>query len=143
MSCFRDLRFLIESLTKSYMADLKYENENFFEVKLKRLEGETKKKDDKIVAKREHDFIEEFDKTIGLSGESVKLWGKLSQEAHTRKYMKRVIDHVIDKGAPPGFALAIPINYTEDDSEILENLYKFVCEYRRILSSILRNYKVF
>jgi hypothetical protein len=134
--CFRDLRFMIESLAKCYLADLKYPHQTFFETKLKLLEAETKRKDDRrIVTKREHDFIEEFDKTIGLKGASVKLWGRLSQEAHIKRYTERVVGHVIRKNIPPGFALVIPMNYTEDELEILENLYAFMCKYRKILSS--------
>ncbi len=58
--CFMELRVMLESLVKCYLADLKYPDESSFQKKLELLEKETKMKNGTKISKREHDFIEEF-----------------------------------------------------------------------------------
>lgn len=140
-NCFRELRFLIESLAKSYLADLKYPSESFFEAKLESLRRESKKRNDEDVPKREHDFIEEFDRELGFDRKSVKVWGKLSAEVHTTKYVKRFMDHIVGKSDMPSYAFAIPMSYTAGDLQDLQELHDFICDYRQILKATIEGYK--
>lgn len=140
-SCFRGLRFMVESLAKFYLADIKYPHQSFFETKLELLGKECKSRNNINVPKREHDFIEEFDRRVGLNGKSVKLWGQLSQEVHTKKHVKRVVDHIIEKAGLPAYALAIPMGYTKGDLEGIQELHNFICGYRKILDVTMKHYQ--
>lgn len=100
-TCFRDIRFLIESLAKCYLADLKYSDQSIYQVKLELLRKERKKRNNRLVRKREHDFIGEFDSELHLNRKCVKLWGRLSAEVHTWRYVERIVDHVIEKSDIP------------------------------------------
>lgn len=75
-ACFMELRLMLESLIKCYLADLKYPEQSFFQRKLELLEKETKDKNGEEVPKREHDFIKEFDEIINLDRESVRGEGR-------------------------------------------------------------------
>jgi len=137
-SCFRDLRFLTELLAKCYLADLKYPDEIFFESKLNLLEQEKNEKGEK---KREHEYIKEFEDKVGLKEkECLKLWGKLSEEFHARKYVKRFVDSIIEKGIPPSYSIILPMNYLEHDIASLKRLYSYIREYRKILRKTMTNY---
>lgn len=140
-SCFRELRFMIESLAKCYLADLKYPHQSFFQAKLELLQKE--RRNEKDTRKREHDFMEEFDRKLGLNRKSVKLWGRLSQEVHTKRYVERVVDHVIEKSDIPAYVLVIPMSYTKGDLEDLQDLYNCICDYRKTLNTTMERYKSF
>ena len=133
-SCFRDLRFLTELLAKCYLADLKYPNETFFERKMDLLEQE---KNEKGKKKREHEYIEEFERKVGFKNkECLKLWGKLSDESHVKKF----VDSIIKKESPPSYSIILPMNYLEHDIDFLKQLCNYIREYRKILRKTMTNY---
>ena len=137
-SCFRDLRFLTELLAKCYLADLKYPNEKFFESKLNLLEQEKNEKGEK---KREYEYIKEFEHKVGFKkNKCLKLWGKLSEEFHARKYVKRFVNSIIEEGIPPSYSIILPMNYLEHDIASLKRLYSYIREYRKILRKTMTNY---
>jgi len=137
-SCLRDLRFLTELLAKCYLADLKYPNETFFERKMDLLEQENNEKGEK---KREHEYIEEFECEVGFkNNECLKLWGKLSEEFHSRKYVKRFVNSIVEKGFPPSYSIILPMNYLEHDIVFLKQLCNYIREYRKILRKTMTNY---
>jgi len=136
--CFRDLRFLTELLAKCYLADLKYSNETFFERKMDLLEQERNEKGEK---KREHEYIKEFERALGFKNkECLKLWGKLSEEFHARKYVKRVVNSIVEKGFPPSYSIILPMKYLEHDIMFLKQLHNYIREYRKILRKTMTNY---
>jgi|Deesub1362B_J571_1020462.scaffolds.fasta_scaffold00212_30 hypothetical protein len=134
-ACFMELRLMLESLVKCYLADVKYP-EKSFRRKLELLEKETKERDGKKTPKREHDFMEEFDNMVNLDRGAVKLWGKLSKDwVHTRGIIDRVVSQIIEKSIPPSWALIIPFNYTEADLDDIRELGKRVSQFREILKA--------
>ncbi|MBS7635799.1 hypothetical protein KEJ37_00395 [Candidatus Bathyarchaeota archaeon] len=129
----RDLRFLIESLAKSYWADIKHAGKHLFE-KWKIID-ESKMRD--------HEFVKELDRELGMK-RATKLWGKLSEEIHFKGYIKRVEKSFSTIGMPPSWALTIPCEYWEGDmDEIFETFkgyHEFVCEFREIFQIIWKKY---
>ena len=136
--CFMQLRLMLESLAKCYLADLKYPDQRFFQEKLDLLEKETKKKNGEVVSKREHDFIEEFDREFGSNKKSLELWGKLSQDwIHTKGVVNRIVDRITEKSAAPSWAFIIPIKYAETDLDTIEELGKGISQFRSLLKDAI------
>ena len=141
-ACFMELRLMLESLIKCYLADLKYPEQSFFQRKLELLEKETKDKKGGKVPKREHDFIKEFDEIINSDVRSVKLWGKLSKDwVHTKGIVDRIVSQIGEKSGTPSWALVIPMNYAEDDLDTIKELGKRIPQFRKLLKDTIENYK--
>jgi len=135
--CFMQLRLMLESLAKCYLADLKYPDQSFFQEKLELLEIETKMKNGKVVSKREHDFIEEFDRVLGSNRKSLKLWGKLSQDwIHTKGVVNRIVDRITEKSDVPSWAFIIS-KYRENDLDTIEELGKGISQFRSLLKDAI------
>lgn len=133
--CFMGLRLMLESLVKCYLADLRYPDQNLFQKKLELLENETKCKDGMKISKREHDFMEEFDKELGLNKSSIKLWGKLSQDwVHTKGIVKRIIN---EKSDAPSWAFMIPVKYINNDLSVIDELGNRISQFRSLLKATI------
>ncbi len=140
--CFMELRLMLESIVKCYLADIKHRDSTFFQEKLELLEKETKSKNGKIISKKEHDFMEEFDKELGFNGCSIKLWGKLSKDwIHTKGVIDNVLYQVAEKSNVPPYALVIPCNFNKADLEDIDELYKRISQFRDLLKITMKNYK--
>lgn len=106
------------------------------------LEKETKTKNGTKISKREHDFIEEFDRELGLNKRSIKLWGKLSQDwVHTKGVVNRIVKEITEKSAAPSWTFIIPIKYIETDMDAIEELGKHISQFRNLLKVTIENYK--
>ena len=140
--CFMELRLMLESLTKCYLAELKYPDRTFFQEKLELLEKETKSKNGKTISKREYDFMKEFDKELGFNECSIKLWGKLSKDwIHTNGVMDKVVYQMAEKSNVPPWGLVIPCNFVKADLEDIEELYKRISQFRNLLKITMKNFK--
>ncbi|MCX9026474.1 MAG: hypothetical protein OIN85_10325 [Candidatus Methanoperedens sp.] len=140
--CFMELRLMLESLAKCYLADLKYPDSTFFQEKLELLEKETKSKNGKTISKREYDFMNEFDKELGFNECSIKLWGKLSKDwVHTKGIMDKVVYQIAEKSNVPPWGLVIPCNFLKADLEDIEELHKRISQFRNLLKITMKNYK--
>lgn len=140
--CFMGLRFMLESLVKCYLADLKYPDQSFFQEKLKLLEKETKSKNDVNVSKREYDFMEELDRELGLNKKSIALWGKLSKDwIHTKGIVNRIVNEIAEKQDIPAWALVIPMNFNKSDLDSINELYKSISQFRFLLNFTLEKYQ--
>ncbi|MHA1506787.1 MAG: hypothetical protein ACTSR0_06390 [Candidatus Asgardarchaeia archaeon] len=145
-TCFRELRFAVESLAKCYLADAKYPDKSFYEEKLEALSKEEKvikgkcKKKVKV-KKREHDLIEEFDREMCFEGKtSRRLWGKLSEEIHTTGYVKRVVDTIINEMALPSYALGT-VEYDKSDLKNIKDFYDYLYDFRGIVKKTMGKYR--
>lgn len=137
--CFMELRLMLESLVKCYLADLKYPDSTFFQEKLELLEKDMKSKNDKT---KESDFMKEFDKELGFNECSIKLWGKLSKDwIHTKGVMDKVVYQVAEKSNVPPWGLVIPCNFVKADLEDIEELYKRISQFRNLLKIAMKNQK--
>jgi hypothetical protein len=134
-ACFTQLRTALESLAKSWLADAKYPEMDFFRDKLFELE-EAARQNSLSITK----LMEEFDIRLGFDKRSVALWGKLSQDwVHPRGIMERTLAQINQKSDLPPWALVIPMNYTVNDLESLQELQKRVGDFRAILVAALQN----
>lgn len=141
--CFMELRAMLESLVKCYLADLRYPDSPFFQEKLKLLEKEPKS-NDKTKRKSDSDFMKEFDKELGFNEGAIKLWGKLSEDwIHTKGVMDKVVYQVAEKSNVPPWALVIPCNFVEADFKDIEELHKRISQFRNLLKITMKikNYK--
>jgi len=125
-ACFMELRLMLESLAKCYLADLRYPDESFFQTKFELLQDENLS-----TAK----LLRELGTELGSEDDFVALWGKLSQDwIHTKGIMDRVTDQIIEKSDIPPWALAIPMNYTASDLDAIDELRKRISQFRRLLT---------
>jgi len=125
-ACFMELRLMLESLAKCYLADLRYPDESFFQTKFELLQDENLS-----TAK----LLIELGTELGSEDDFVALWGKLSQDwIHTKGIMDRVTDQIIEKSDIPPWALAIPMNYTASDLDAIDELRKRISQFRRLLT---------
>ena len=128
-ACFMELRFMLESLAKCYLADSKYPEEESFQRKLERLEQEMKG--------RMAEMMKELDEKLGVTNGFVVLWGKLSQDwvhMKAKGFIDKLVSYVAEKSDMPPWALVIPNEYTENDLNILEELRNRVSQFRRLLT---------
>lgn len=134
-ACYRELRFILEMLAKCYLADRHYSEQSSFEERLRLLQRE--QKPDGTSRKREHEFLEEFDRQVGQEGGARKLWGKLSEEIHAKGYTERIVRNIVEGDHFPGYALIIPNDYAEEDRGDLNELHEYIREVRGLVKSAM------
>lgn len=127
-ACYHELRLILESLAKCYLADCHYSGQSSFVERLELLQGDNK---------REHEFLEEFGDRIGRKDSTRKLWGKLSQQVHTHGYIDRIVRNIVESDHFPGYALAIPTDYAAEDRDDLNELHKYIREVRSLVKSAM------
>jgi hypothetical protein len=136
-ACFMELRFMLESLMKCYLADLKHPEEAFFQTRLELLEQDMKQM--KLSISR---AMEELGEELGVANSFVALWGKLSQDwIHMKGFTDKLVSYVTEKSDMPPWALAIPMNYTEKDLGILEELRDRISQFRSLLKTTMEKYR--
>lgn len=128
------MRFILESLAKCYLADLRYPQETFFARRLEALHRE--KGADGRGTKREYEFLREFRGVLG-GGKALELWSSLSKEGHAYGYMERVVSNIADRGNVPTYALVIPMNYTAGDRGDLNELYEHTQGIRGLVRNVM------
>jgi hypothetical protein len=128
-ACFMELRLMLDSLAKCYMAEKYTDEKTFFEVRITILEDFLKKQ--KISTSK---VMRDFGRDVGLKSKPQKLWCKISESwAHTRGFVKSIVDYLIIKEEMPPYAIMIPSSYSENDLACLEQLGNHVSEFREIL----------
>jgi hypothetical protein len=122
-ACFFELRMILESMSKCYWADLQYKESEHFMDKLQLLE--------KRINKRETSTAKLL-KTMGH--EYSALWGKLSEDwMHSEDYFRRILEYTTERNCVPGYALGSPMDYGEDDIDLINELCASVSKYRTLL----------
>ena len=135
-TCFYELRVILESVVKCYIAELHPEEDLFFEDKLLSLEEVLEKRG--ISTSK---LLGEFGKMIELGDEPLKLWGKISRNwIHTIGIVSNIVRQVIEKSEPPTYALALPMYYGEADLSTIEELGKQISNFRKILKITMDKY---
>jgi hypothetical protein len=130
--CFMELRLMLETLVKCYIADLKYPDSTFFQEKLELLGKK----------KTISDFMNEFDKEIGFNVCSIKLWRILSNNwIHTKGVVDKVVYQMAEMSNVPPWGLVIPCDFVKADLEDIEELQKRISQFRDLLKITMKNYK--
>ena len=125
--CFMQLRLLLESLTKSRLADQRNPGPSFFPEKLESIESETW---------NISNLMREMDHLMDTRERFLTLWRNLSNEwAHTRGLTDRIVTRV-QKGSVPPWALVVPSIYAKDDLEDLAELHTRISELRALLKAV-------
>ncbi len=131
--CFMELRLMLESLVKCYLADLKYPDRTFFQERLKLLEAENSSTSK---------LMEELERKLGLENDFVALWGKLSQYwVHTKGIMDRVVAQVVEKSDVPSWGLVLPMYYAESDLDTIDELRNRISKFRSLLTAVMEKYQ--
>lgn len=129
--CFMELRLMLESLVKCYLADLDYPYQTFFQEKLDLLEKEKK---------REFKLMEELGERLELN--FVALWGELSQRwCHTKGIVDRVVAQMAEKSGAPSWALVIPMHYAKSDLDTIDELRSCISKFRSLLAAAMEKYQ--
>jgi hypothetical protein len=116
--CFMELRLMLESLVKCYLADSKYPDSGFFQERLNFLEQELKTK--KWSTSK---LMKEFEGKLATSDDFAALWHKLSQDwVHTEGLVNRLVRNVIEKSDIPPWNLVLPMNYAKSDLDAIDKL---------------------
>jgi len=130
-ACFMELRLMLESLAKCYLADSKYPEQTFFQERLRLLEGEKRS-----ISK----LLEDLGERLGLDF-AAPLWHKLSQDwVHTKGVMDKFVGE-IEKSRVPLWALVVPMNYTDNDLDALEELRKRISQFKELLAATAEKYQ--
>lgn len=134
-ACFMELRLMLESLVKCYLADLRYPEKTFFQEKLEELEkdlGREKKSTSKVM------------KEIGdeLNLDFVALWSKLSNDwIHTKGLSDRIVNRIAEKSDIPAYALVIPMNLNKSGLDDIGELQKRISQFRILLNATMEKHQ--
>jgi len=135
-ACFMELRLMLESLVRCYVADLKYPDRTFFQERLELLDAENKRE-----KKSTSKLMDELGAGLGLDFST--LWHKLSQDwIHTKGIMDRVVTQVVEKSDVPPWALVIPMNYAESDLDTINELRNRISKFRSLLTTVMEKYQI-
>ncbi len=133
--CFMELRLILESLVRCYVADLKYPGRPFFQEKLELLDGDNKRE-----KRSTSKLMDELGKELEVN--FVSLWGRLSQDwIHTKGIMDGVVDQLIEKSDVPPWALVVPMNYGKNDLDTINELRNHISKFRNLLTAVMVKYK--
>ena len=136
-ACFIELRLMLESLAKCYLSDSRYPEKPSFWEKFELLEQEIVQRNLSISK-----LLRELDNELIDKDSFVALWGKLSQDwVHAKGFIDRLVAYLIEKFDIPAWALVIPMNYTNKDLDILEELRNRISQFRRILKTTIKKWK--
>lgn len=131
--CFIELRLLLETLVKCYLADLKYPNLSFFQEKLDALQR---------AQPNISRLMNEMGKEVGAGDQFYAMWKGLSEDwVHTKGFVNNVIARVSTKADAPPWALSVPMNYVQSDLVAIDELRSQISIFRNLLKSSIEKYK--
>ena len=123
VAVFMQLRALLEQLAKCNHADSlrNTHDESFFQTLLEAVEQ----------------LPQSMTKTIGTLGpDAEELWRRLSNRWVHMKRMEGLVNAVSEHGIP-GYAIIIPVNYSDHDIPDIKDLTETVRQFRRLLALTL------
>lgn len=128
--CFIQLRSMLETLVKCYVADSLSPELPFFQERLDSLERSLRQEKTSVSK-----LMKELGQKLEVGDEFVALWGKLSEDwVHTRGYADRLVHEVVENSNVPPWALTIPMYYVEGDSNSLDELRHRISQFRALLT---------
>ena len=131
--CIVELRLMLESLVKCYLADSKYLGPTSFRDKLASLERE-----EWNVSR----LMKKLGRILGLEDEPFALWTSLSQNwVHTQGLATNVLEDIIHRKSVPPWALVIPMPYNSGDLDAIEELRTSIIQFRKVLNIAMQSYR--
>ena len=128
--CFTQLRMLLEQLAKCSMSDLKYPDLTFFQERIKSLETEME---------RERGSLTELIRIVAPEG--VPLWRNLSRDWIHFKSFDRIVTIISERKDIPGWSLTVPIGYRDTELPEIDELGKYITQFRQILAKNVEKWK--
>jgi hypothetical protein len=136
-ACFRELRLALELLIKSYCADNKFQNMDFFKDKMEALQNEMDTRRTTITK-----LMNDFGVKTQCNQEAVDLWRDLSKEwTHAPGIVNRIIQQTTNKSKLPSWSIIIPVTYEKADLDTINDLGKKFAIFKSILRVTLEHYK--
>jgi len=134
-ACFRELRFLFESLAFCYFAENDYPNENSFLQQMEKYAKSPKsQKHIKSISKK----IRDLGKITGIESEVSRVYGKLSEDwVHTRGFAEKVVNLSSDNKQLPSWSWILPITLGENDRSTINELNEYIAIFRDLLAKTI------
>ncbi len=131
--CFIELRLLLETLAKCYLADLNYPDLSFFQEKLNSLQQ---------AERNISELMRKLGNEVGVGNEFHAMWKSLSEDwVHTRGFVNNVVTHISEKTDAPPWALGVPMNYVQSDLGTIDELRNQISRFRNLLKTTMEKYK--
>jgi hypothetical protein len=128
--CFTQLRTLLEQLAKCSVADREYPELPFFRERIIALEEKLK---------REHVTLTDLIGTMSEDGSL--MWRVLSKDWVHYLSFERIATIVMERQDVPGWSLTIPIGYSATELSEIEELGKYVAQFRQVLRKTVEEWK--
>lgn len=127
-SSFLQMRTLLEQLAKCYAADLRFQDQDRFQVRLERIE--------RLIDRRETSTSKIIKE---MNPKAAPLWGKLSGSWVHLKQLNRLVSS--DGKIPEYRIVAIPTRYWSSEIPKIVELGEYVHEFRGILKSAMDSWR--
>lgn len=86
--------------------------------------------------------MEELGEELGVERDFAVLWHKLSHHwVHTKGIVDRIVNYIIEKSDVPPWALVIPMSYTENDLDTIDELRERISRFRSLLTTAMEKYQ--
>jgi len=134
-ACFRELRFLFESLAFCHYAEKEFPDEEFFIEQLKNYEKIRKSgKPQKTISQ----LLVNLGEDTGLKSELNQVYGRLSNDwVHTLGFAKKVVDLTSANSQLPSWAWILPIGFDEKDLPTINELNDYIAIFRKLLEKTI------
>jgi hypothetical protein len=132
-ACFRELRFLFESLAFCHYAEKEFPNEDFFIEQMKMFDEFIRnKKNRKTISRLLADLG--TDTGIELNG----VYKELSNDwVHTRGFAEKVVNLTSENSQLPSWSWVLPINLDEKDLPTINELNNYIVIFRNLLEKTI------
>ncbi len=135
--CFMGLRLMLESLAKCYLADMKYAKFTFFRERLEELDKELWQNRQSISKS-----LEDLGMELNVGDDFSGLWKELSESwFHTAGFANKVIENIVNSSNAPSWALVLPMPYSLNDLDTINEFGRRNAEFRSLLAVTMRKYK--
>jgi len=130
-ACFRELRFLFESLAFCHHAEKEFPNEVFFLEQMRNFDNLIRtKKRRKTISQMLKDLETDIGTRFGLN----QVYKQLSHDwVHTQGFAEKVVKFNSDNSQLPSWAWILPITLDEKDLTTVNELNEYITIFRKIL----------
>ncbi|MGA2122138.1 MAG: hypothetical protein ABSG49_08875 [Methanoregula sp.] len=130
-ACFRELRFLFESLAFCHYAEKEFPNEDFFIEQMKNYKIFLKKQKPRKTISQ---LLVDLGKDTGTESELNRVYERLSNEwVHTLGFAEKVVALTSDNFQLPSWAWILPISLDEKDLPVIIELNDYIAIFRKLL----------
>jgi len=111
-ACFRELRFLYESLAFCYYAEKNYPNEEFFIEQIKKM--------GRLESSKYTRLIKNLGKEVGMKSKIDPIYGQLSKNwVHIDGFAEKIANMTIDNRQLPSWCWLLPIELDDKDFPVI------------------------